>query len=168
MKKKIASKVKNNQKEHRDTRPFPFWRNFKLCRVEAGLKQSEAANKLGIYENVLSNIENNRTEPPLIIILKMVKVYKVSLESLLTQDLYGQMYEHYCYLNEDNKSKPSSFKKFYRDLDASMSDYLKLIAKSVWDEITETDEHAIGIYKDDKGNLITWEEYEKEHNKDNS
>ena len=56
---------------------------FKKYRVRAGLKQIEAAEKIGVKNYQLGNYETNRSEPSIEILKKMSKVYGVSIDTLV-------------------------------------------------------------------------------------
>lgn len=55
---------------------------MRAARVNVGLTQSEAADRLGVTEATLHNYECGKTAPTVLIALKMVKLYGVGLEDL--------------------------------------------------------------------------------------
>ena len=58
-----------------------YGKSFKFYRQKANLTQKEAADKIGIKDYQLGNYETNRSEPSLDILLKMSKVYLVSIDN---------------------------------------------------------------------------------------
>ena len=60
-----------------------FGKSFKFYRKKAGLTQKEAADKIGVKDYQLGNYETNRSQPSLEIIKKMSKVYLVSIDKML-------------------------------------------------------------------------------------
>ena len=60
-----------------------YGKSFKFYRQKANLTQKEAADKIGIKDYQLGNYETNRSEPSLDILLKMSKVYLVSIDKML-------------------------------------------------------------------------------------
>ena len=60
-----------------------FGKSFKFYRQKAGLTQKEAADKIGVKDYQLGNYETNRSEPSLVILKKMSKVYLVSIDKML-------------------------------------------------------------------------------------
>lgn len=60
-----------------------FGARFKKCRRDASLKQTKAAELIGISQPTLSQYETNVYEPTVSVLLKMSEVYGVSLEYLL-------------------------------------------------------------------------------------
>lgn len=60
-----------------------FGKSFKFYRQKAGLTQKEAADKIGVKDYQLGNYETNRSQPSLEIIKKMSKVYLVSIDKML-------------------------------------------------------------------------------------
>lgn len=60
-----------------------FGKSFKFYRQKAGLTQKAAADKIGVKDYQLGNYETNRSEPSLEILKKMSKVYLVSVDKML-------------------------------------------------------------------------------------
>lgn len=60
-----------------------FGARFKKCRRDANLKQTKAAELIGISQPTLSQYETNVYEPTVSVLLKMSEVYAVSLDYLL-------------------------------------------------------------------------------------
>lgn len=60
-----------------------FGKSFKFYRKKAGLTQKEAADKIGVKDYQLGNYETNRSQPSLEILKKMSKVYLVSIDKML-------------------------------------------------------------------------------------
>lgn len=56
---------------------------LKAARVNVGLTQKQAAEKLGISDNALWNYENGRSFPDIMIVKKMEEVYKQSYNDLI-------------------------------------------------------------------------------------
>jgi transcriptional regulator with XRE-family HTH domain len=64
-----------------------FGKSFKFYRQKAGLTQKEAAEKIGVKDYQLANYETNRSQPSLDILKKMSKVYLVSIDKMLGNNL---------------------------------------------------------------------------------
>ncbi len=64
-----------------------FGKSFKFYRQKAGLTQKEAADKIGVKDYQLGNYETNRSQPSLEILKKMSKVYLVSIDKMLGNNL---------------------------------------------------------------------------------
>ena len=64
-----------------------FGKSFKFYRQKANLTQKEAAEKIGIKDYQLGNYETNRSQPSLEILKKMSKVYLVSIDKMLGNNL---------------------------------------------------------------------------------
>lgn len=60
-----------------------YGHRFKKYRIKAGLKQNEAAEKIGVKNYQLGNYETNRSEPNISVLMKMSEVYDVSIDLLL-------------------------------------------------------------------------------------
>ena len=56
---------------------------LKAARVNAGLTQEEAAEKLGVSRDRLLRWENGITEPPYTAVINMCKVYGCSVDYLI-------------------------------------------------------------------------------------
>lgn len=56
---------------------------LKAARVNAGLTQSQAAKKLDISKDSLSNIERGRTMPKIDLVKRMEQVYGISYNDLI-------------------------------------------------------------------------------------
>lgn len=57
--------------------------NLKAARVNQNLTQKQAAEKLGITVDMLSNYERGLSYPKAPVIQKMLEVYKVSFDQLV-------------------------------------------------------------------------------------
>ena len=64
-----------------------FGKSFKFYRQKAGLTQKEAADKIGVKDYQLGNYETNRSQPSLEILKKMSKVYLVSIDKMLGNNM---------------------------------------------------------------------------------
>lgn len=64
-----------------------FGKSFKFYRQRANLTQKEAADLIGVKDYQLGNYETNRSEPSLAILKKMSKVYLVSIDKLLGNNI---------------------------------------------------------------------------------
>jgi len=77
-----------------------FGKSFKFYRQKANLTQKEAAEKIGIKNYQLGNYETNRSQPSLEILKKMSKVYSVSIDKMLGNNILANKYAKE--INEDN------------------------------------------------------------------
>ena len=64
-----------------------FGKSFKFYRERANLTQKEAAEKIGVNDYQLGNYETNRSQPSLEVLKKMSKVYSVSIDKMLGNNL---------------------------------------------------------------------------------
>ena len=55
---------------------------IKNARVQAHLTQEDAADKLGVSRQTMSNWENGKTYPDIVSVVKMSDIYHVSLDHL--------------------------------------------------------------------------------------
>lgn len=69
-----------------------FGKSFKFYRQKANLTQKEAAEKIGINDYQLGNYETNRSQPSLEILKKMSKVYLVSIDTMLGNNMLVNRY----------------------------------------------------------------------------
>ena len=70
-----------------------FGKSFKFYRQKAGLTQKEAAKLIGVKDYQLGNYETNRSQPSLEILIKMSKVYLVSIDKMLGNNTLRNKYE---------------------------------------------------------------------------
>ena len=52
------------------------------ARVNAGMTQQEAADKVGVTKQTIYNMENNRNNIQLPTLLKLCEIYNISLDNL--------------------------------------------------------------------------------------
>jgi len=69
-----------------------FGKSFKFYRQKANLTQKEAAEKIGIKDYQLGNYETNRSQPSLEILKKMSKVYLISIDRMLGNNMIANRY----------------------------------------------------------------------------
>lgn len=69
-----------------------FGKSFKFYRQKANLTQKEAADKIGVKDYQLANYETNRSQPSLEILKKMSKVYLVSIDKMLCNNVLANKY----------------------------------------------------------------------------
>jgi transcriptional regulator with XRE-family HTH domain len=60
-----------------------FKDNLKQLRKDAGLTQSQLAEKLGISFKTLSHWESGYTEPSILMLTKLKEIFAISYEDLL-------------------------------------------------------------------------------------
>lgn len=58
---------------------------MKAARVNAGLTQAEAANRIGVATSTLKNWENGLTCPKIPYFMKLCKVYEVPCDSIFLE-----------------------------------------------------------------------------------
>ena len=63
-----------------------FGRRFRECRKAAGLKQTTAAQLIGIGQSSISEYENDVSEPTASVLFKMAEVYGCTVDHLLGLD----------------------------------------------------------------------------------
>lgn len=61
-------------------------KGIKFVRVASGLKQGEMAGRLGISQNYLSLLENNKAEPSMSLLKKISEVFCVPAAFLLWEE----------------------------------------------------------------------------------
>lgn len=61
-------------------------KGIKFVRVESGLKQGEMADRLGISQNYLSLLENNKAQPSVTLLKKISEVFCVPVAFLLWEE----------------------------------------------------------------------------------
>lgn len=69
-----------------------YGRLFKRARERSGLSQKEAAEKIGVKSYQLANYETDRSEPSLDVLVKMSRVYQVSIDYMLFNTKLQQNY----------------------------------------------------------------------------
>ena len=94
-----------------------FGKSFKFYRQKAGLTQKEAADKIGVKDYQLGNYETNRSEPSLEILKKMSKVYSVSIDKMLGNNLLA------------NKLAGENDEDGYIDIDELLKNLNKVVSK---------------------------------------
>ena len=72
-------------------------KKLKNARIEAGLTQEKAAEKIDVSRQTISNWENEKSYPDIISVIALSDLYSVSLDELLKGD--QKMAEHlFCQL----------------------------------------------------------------------
>ena len=94
-----------------------FGKSFKFYRQKAGLTQKEAADKIGVKDYQLGNYETNRSQPSLEILKKMSKVYLVSVDKMLGNNLLA------------NKLAGENDQDDYVDIDELLKNLNKVVSK---------------------------------------
>ena len=84
-------------------------KKLKNARIEAGLTQEKAAEKIDVSRQTISNWENEKSYPDIISVIALSDLYSVSLDELLKGD--QKMAEH---LEESTTDWSNSF-KYYTD-----------------------------------------------------
>lgn len=69
-----------------------FGKSFRFYRKKANLTQKEAAELIGVNDYQLGNYETNRSQPSLETLKKMSKVYLVSIDKLLGNNMLANKY----------------------------------------------------------------------------
>lgn len=94
-----------------------FGKSFKFYRQKAGLTQKEAADKIGVKDYQLGNYETNRSQPSLEILKKMSKVYIVSIDKMLGNNMLA------------NKLASETNQDDYVDIDELLKNLNKVVSK---------------------------------------
>ena len=99
-----------------------FGKSFKHYRQKAGLTQKEAADLIGIKDYQLGNYETNRSQPSLEILVKMSKVYLVTVDKMLGNNLLR---------NKMEKENPEYIKDYVdiNEILKSLSEYVEQVNK---------------------------------------
>ena len=97
-------------------------KSFKHYRQKAILTQKEAADLICIKDYQLGNYETNRSQPSLEILVKMSKVYLVSVDKMLGNNLLR---------NKMEKENPESSKDYVdiNEILKSLSEYVEQVNK---------------------------------------
>lgn len=61
-------------------------KQLKAARIASGMTQEEAAEKINMTRQTISNWENEKTYPDIISIIKLSDIYSISLDDLLKGD----------------------------------------------------------------------------------
>ena len=69
-----------------------YGKSFKYYRNKANLTQKEAADLIGVKDYQLGNYETNRSEPSIDILKKMSKVYQVSIDKMVGNNVLRNKY----------------------------------------------------------------------------
>ena len=64
-----------------------FCHNLKMARQAAGLTQKQVALRLDVVESCYANWEQGRAEPNVDMLRKLGKLFNISLEDLINDDL---------------------------------------------------------------------------------
>ena len=67
-------------------------KKLKNARIEAGLTQEKAAEKIDVSRQTISNWENEKSYPDIISVIELSNLYSISLDDLLKGD--ERMMEH--------------------------------------------------------------------------
>ena len=94
-----------------------FGKRFKFYRQKANLTQKEAAELIGVKDYQLGNYETNRSQPSLEILIKMSKVYSVSIDKMLGNNILA------------TKIAKEMAEDDYADMDALLTNLNDLVAK---------------------------------------
>ena len=92
-----------------------FGKSFKFYRQRVNLTQKEAAERIGVKDYQLGNYETNRSQPSLEILKKMSKVYSVSIDKMLGNNVLANKYAEE--LKKDD----------YSDLDDLLADLTEVV-----------------------------------------
>lgn len=71
-------------------------KKYREARKQNNLKVSEAAQKLGVPQPTLTSWENGTRNPPIDMLLKMAKLYQVSVDYLLGSDAQNEPMAEIC------------------------------------------------------------------------
>ena len=94
-----------------------FGKRFKFYRQKANLTQKEAAEKIGVKDYQLGNYETNRSQPSLEILKKMSKVYSVSIDKMLGNNIL------------ENKPDTKAEENDYIDIDELLANLNEVVDK---------------------------------------
>lgn len=67
-------------------------KKLKETRLQSGLTQEKAAEKIGVSRQTISNWENEKSYPDIVSVIRLSDIYSISLDSLLKGD--DKMMEH--------------------------------------------------------------------------
>lgn len=67
-------------------------KKLKEARLQSGLTQEKAAEKIGVSRQTISNWENEKSYPDIVSVIRLSDIYSISLDSLLKGD--DKMMEH--------------------------------------------------------------------------
>ena len=86
-------------------------KKLKNARIEAGLTQEKAAEKIDVSRQTISNWENEKSYPDIISVIALSDLYSVSLDELLKGD--QKMAEHLEESTNVVKNPPTRVSFFY-------------------------------------------------------
>lgn len=58
-------------------------KGIKICRIKAGMTQSELAILLGVSEMTISNYERGEREPSVAVLKRMAEIFGVTVDELI-------------------------------------------------------------------------------------
>jgi transcriptional regulator with XRE-family HTH domain len=61
--------------------------NLTYLRKKNGFSQDKVGDAIGVNRYIISNIENGRSQPSIQQLLLLSKLFKISIDQLLTQDI---------------------------------------------------------------------------------
>lgn len=102
-----------------------YGRMFVIARERCRLSQKEAAEKIGVKSYQLANYETNRSEPSLDVLIKMSRVYNISLDRMLYNTKLQQKVGEPSDYREQNEKLIKDIKKLlsnYEFLDSGDSE----------------------------------------------
>lgn len=73
-----------NLKPHQLKKEIHFNNNIKINRIILNLTQQQLANIIGTSKQTISNIENNKANPNILIILKLSKLFNKPIDQLFS------------------------------------------------------------------------------------
>lgn len=89
-------------------------KKLKNARIEAGLTQEKAAEKINVSRQTISNWENEKSYPDIVSVIRLSTLYSVSLDELLKGD--EEMIDHL----EESTNIVNSNKKLIAAVAANM------------------------------------------------
>ena len=100
-----------------------YGKSFKFYRQKANLTQKEAAVLIGVKDYQLGNYETNRSQPSLDILVKMSKVYLVSIDRMLGNNMLR---------NKQEKEHPFKNEEYIdiKEIIKTLEEYAKQVDKS--------------------------------------
>ena len=115
--------------------------DFRMARMELGLKQGEMADRLGVSQQTVSRYEHGEKVPEADVFIKLLKMYNKNLSRYFEEDSgivdkLGIVEEDgVCYVTyEDGKTDWNELvKPFPKEVRAGLENFLRELAKSLED-----------------------------------
>jgi transcriptional regulator with XRE-family HTH domain len=102
-------------------------RNLKILRKKLGYTQAQLAEKLGVKRSLIGAYEERRAEPKLSTLVNMARLFDISLDQLITEDLSQEQQQQQPALPMPQASNPEKFRVLAITVDQENNEYIELV-----------------------------------------